>query len=97
MSRSSIVAHFNRRFTDENLCCLEWTYYVLTVLTAIGVGGVTLAQHVQHTGESQVRVTQPSQRHIIEKLDGKDSSATVLEVTLKPSQEVPHTATPGRC
>jgi quercetin dioxygenase-like cupin family protein len=39
------------------------------------------------TGKGQVKVTQLSQRHIIEKLDGKESSATVLEVTFKPGQQ----------
>src|ERR1043166_2593349 len=67
------------------------TYLVLTVLTALGVGGVILAQHVQHAGKGQVKVTQLSQRHIIEKLDGKESSATVLEVTFEPGQKgTPH-------
>jgi quercetin dioxygenase-like cupin family protein len=67
------------------------TYLVLTVLTAFGVGGAILAQHVQHTGTGQVKVTQLSQRHIIEKLDGKESSATVLEVTFEPGQkDTPH-------
>ena len=62
------------------------TYLVLTAMTALGVGGATLAQHVQHTGKDRVRVTQLSQRDIIEKLDGKESSATVLEVTFEPGQ-----------
>lgn len=65
------------------------TYLGLILLAAFGVGGATLAQHVQHTGKGQVKVTQLSQRHIIEKLDGKESSATVVEVTLEPGQEVP--------
>ena len=55
------------------------------------VGGVTLAQHAQHTGKSQVKVTELSQRDIIEKLDGKDASATVNEVTFEPGQkDTPH-------
>ena len=67
------------------------TYLVLIVLTALGVGGAILAQHVQHTGKGQVKVTQLSRRHIIEKLDGKESSATVLEVTFEPGQkDTPH-------
>ena len=38
-----------------------------------------------------MKVTQLSQRHITEKLDGKESSATVLEVTLEPGQkDTPH-------
>jgi quercetin dioxygenase-like cupin family protein len=60
-------------------------------LTALGVGRAILAQHVQHTGKGQVKVTQLSQRHIIEKLDGKEPSATVLEVTFEPGQkDTPH-------
>jgi quercetin dioxygenase-like cupin family protein len=45
----------------------------------------------KHTGMGQVKVTPLSQRHIIEKLDGKESSATVLEVTFEPGQkDTPH-------
>ena len=67
------------------------TYLVLTVLTALGFGGATLAQHVRHTGRGEVKVTRLSRRHIIEKLDGKESSATVLEVTFEPGQQdAPH-------
>ncbi len=60
----------------------------LTVGIAIGVGGMALAHH---TGEGQVKVTQLSQRDIIEKLDGKAASATVKEVTFEPGQkDSPH-------
>ncbi len=45
---------------------------------------MTLAQH---TGKGEVKVTQLSQRDIIEKLDGKDASATVLEVAFEPGQK----------
>ena len=52
------------------------------------IGGVTLAQHA---GKSQVKVTQLSQRDIIEKLDGKDAGVTVKEVTFEPGQrDSPH-------
>src|SRR5262249_9923182 len=64
------------------------TFLALAVCAAIGVGGVTLAQH---TGKGQVKSTQLSQRDIIEKLDGKDARATVREVTFEPSQkDSPH-------
>ena len=64
------------------------TFLALAVCTAIGVGGMTLAQH---TGNGQVKVTQLSQRDIIEKLDGKAASATVVEVTFEPGQkDSPH-------
>ena len=73
------------------MVAMSRTYLVLTVLTALGVGGATLAQQVQHASKGQVKVTQLSQRHIIEKLDGKESSATVLEVTFEPGQkDTPH-------
>ena len=45
------------------------TFLALAVCAAIGVGGMTLAHH---TGKGHVKVTQLSQRDIIEKLDGKD-------------------------
>src|SRR5262245_3123665 len=63
------------------------TYVVLAVLTALGIGGATLAQHVPHIGKSKVKGNQLSQRPIIEKLDNKESSATVLEVTFEPGQK----------
>ena len=64
------------------------TFLALAVCAAIGVGGMTLAHH---TGKGHVKVTQLSQRDIIEKLDGKDASATVVEVTFEPGQkDSPH-------
>jgi quercetin dioxygenase-like cupin family protein len=67
------------------------TFLVLAVFATIGIGGMTLAQHAQHTGKSQVKVTKLSRWDIIEKLDGKDGSATVNEVTFEPGQEdTPH-------
>ena len=42
------------------------TFLALAVCVAIGVGGMTLAKH---TGKGEVKVTQLSQRDIIEKLD----------------------------
>ena len=60
------------------------TFLALAVCAAVSVGGVTLAQH---TGKGQVKVTQLSQRDIIEKLDGKDARATVQEVTFEPGQQ----------
>ena len=64
------------------------TFLALAICVAIGVGGITLAQQ---TGKGQVKSTQLSQRDIIEKLDGKDASATVREVTFEPGQkDSPH-------
>jgi quercetin dioxygenase-like cupin family protein len=56
----------------------------LAVCVAVGLGGMTLAQH---TGKGQVKVTQLSQRDIIEKLDGRDARATVEVVTIAPGQK----------
>src|SRR5215471_17991985 len=75
----------------KTIVAMSRTCLLLTVLTALGVGGAILAQHVQHTGKGQVKVTQLSQRDIIEKLDGKATSATVVEVTFEPGQkDSPH-------
>ena len=75
----------------KTIVAMSRTCLLLAVLTALGIGGAILAQHVQHTGQGPVKVTQLSQRHIIEKLDGKESSATVLEVTFEPGQkDTPH-------
>ena len=61
---------------------------LLTLTAGIGVGvAVTFA--ADH--HKAVKVTQLSQRDIIEKLDGKAASATVLEVTFEPGQmDTPH-------
>ena len=56
----------------------------LAMCAALCVVGITLGQN---GGKGQVKVTQLSQREIIEKLDGKDASATVSEVTFAPGQE----------
>jgi quercetin dioxygenase-like cupin family protein len=64
------------------------TFVALPVCAALGVGGMTLAHQ---TGKSHVKVAQLSQRDIVEKLDGKDASATVVEVTFEPGQkDSPH-------
>src|SRR5262245_24681881 len=55
---------------------------IMSVLVACGI---SLAQHDEH-GKGGDYVTQLSQRKIIEKLDGKKASATMLEVTLAPGQ-----------
>ena len=55
---------------------------------AVGAGGMILARHDERGG---TEVTQLSQRDIIEKLDGKAASATVVEVTFEPGQkDSPH-------
>ena len=70
------------------LIVVRRAFLALAACVAIGVGGMSLAQH---TEKSQVKATQLSQRDIIEKLDGKAASATVREVTFDPAQEdLPH-------
>src|SRR5215472_13427242 len=57
---------------------------LLTLAAGIGVGVAVAFAHDHHKA---VKVTQLSQRDIIEKLDGKAASATVVEVTFEPGQE----------
>ena len=63
---------------------------LLTLAAGIGVGvAVTFA--ADHAHHKAVKVTQLSQRDIIEKLDGKAARATVVEVTFEPGQkDSPH-------
>jgi quercetin dioxygenase-like cupin family protein len=63
------------------------TIFTLAVFAAVGVGGMTLAQHAEHTEKAGVKVTELSRREIIEKLDGNDASATVLEVAFGPGEK----------
>ena len=63
---------------------------LLTLAAGIGVG-VTVMFAADHDHHKAVKVTQLSQRDIIEKLDGKAASATVVEVTFEPGQkDSPH-------
>ena len=71
----------------KTFAVMHRTSLMLAVFAAIGVSGMTLAQRANHTGKEQVKVTQLSQRNIIEKLDEKAASATVLEVTFEPGQK----------
>jgi quercetin dioxygenase-like cupin family protein len=58
---------------------------LLTLAAGIGVGvAVTIA--ADHDHHKAVKVTQLSQRDIVEKLDGKETKVTVVEVTLEPGQ-----------
>lgn len=60
----------------------------LAACAAIGLGGVAVAEH---TGKDHVKVAHVSRRDIIEKLDGKEASVTVNEVTFEPGQkDSPH-------
>jgi quercetin dioxygenase-like cupin family protein len=60
----------------------------LAVCIAIGVGGMTLAQHGEH-GKGGVKTL--SRKYITEKIDGKKTKATTVEVTLGPGEaSAPH-------
>src|SRR4051795_13234971 len=66
---------------------------IRTLLTlAVGIGvGVAVTCAADHGHHKAVKVTQLSQRDIIEKLDGKAASATVVEVTFEPGEkDSPH-------
>lgn len=55
------------------------------IIVALMAGGKGLAQHHEHgKGEDYVKVL--SQEDIIEKVDGKNAKATMVEVTLAPGQ-----------
>ncbi len=56
----------------------------LAICAVVCAVGLTLAQHAR---KGHVKVVQLSQRDIVEKLDGKDASATLSEVTFEPGQE----------
>ena len=62
-------------------------FFALAVVAAISVGQMTSAQDVHRTGNRDIEVTELSRRDIIEKLDGKSASATVLKVTFRPGQK----------
>ena len=69
---------------------------LLSLAAGIGVGvAVTFA--ADHDHHKAVKVTQLSQRDIIEKLDGKAASATVVEVTSSPAKRIHRTTIPARC
>ena len=60
---------------------------ILLVIAAV-VGGMAAAGH---DGKGEVRRKVVSERDVVEKLDGKEARATVVEVTLEPGQEgAPH-------
>jgi hypothetical protein len=56
--------------------------FLTFAVCAVGVGGLTLARHVEMGG---AKVTQLSRRDIVEKLDGKDAKVTVEELAIEPS------------
>jgi quercetin dioxygenase-like cupin family protein len=61
---------------------------LLAVITGIGLGAVGMAA-VEHAGHGNVRTI--AERDIVEKLDGKDSKVSFVEVSLEPGEEnAPH-------
>jgi quercetin dioxygenase-like cupin family protein len=55
------------------------------IVSTLAAGGMSLAQHGEHAkGGDFVKLL--SQKDIIEKLDGKETSATAVEVTYEPGQ-----------
>lgn len=72
----------------KTLTAMYRTFVAFAAIAAVDVGGIALAHH---NGSGDVKVTQLSQRDIIEKLDGRDAGATVLNVTFAPGQkDTPH-------
>jgi len=55
------------------------------IVSALAAGGMSLAYHDEH-GKGGDRVKLLSQKDIIEKLDGKKTKATMVEVTLAPGE-----------
>ena len=61
------------------------TLFLLVAGIGVGAGGMSLAQHGEHgNGGDYVKLL--SQKDIIEKLDGKKTKATTVEVTLAPGE-----------
>jgi quercetin dioxygenase-like cupin family protein len=61
-------------------------------VAVLGCGGLMLAGH---EGHGKVTVKAVSEKDIAEKVDGKDSKATTVEVTLEPGQSSPPHRHPG--
>jgi quercetin dioxygenase-like cupin family protein len=64
------------------------TFLALAVCAAVRIGGMALARHDEN---DTAKVTDPSRRDIVERLDGKDAGVTVEEVAIEPGKRVaPH-------
>ena len=65
-----------------------WSTLLAITILAGAVGGMTLAHHDEH-GKGGVKTL--SQKDITEKIDGKNTKATTVEVTLGPGEsDAPH-------
>jgi quercetin dioxygenase-like cupin family protein len=61
----------------------------IAIAFVVGIGAVGIS--LSHDDKGKPKVTTVSERDIVEKLDGKEAKATIVEVTLEPGQEgVPH-------
>lgn len=58
----------------------------------LAICGLTLAGHDEH-GKAKVKII--AEKEIVEKVDGKDAKATIIEVTLEPGQSSPPHRHPG--
>jgi quercetin dioxygenase-like cupin family protein len=63
---------------------LRRTILAVMGFTAIAMSGISLAHHIE---SKEVEVKELAGREIVEKLDDKEASATVLEVTFGPGQK----------
>jgi quercetin dioxygenase-like cupin family protein len=69
---------------------MKKSYLALFVGVAFGIGGMTLAAD-DTPDKGKPKVTTISATDVVEKLDGKASKATTVEVTLEPGQAgMPH-------
>jgi quercetin dioxygenase-like cupin family protein len=67
-------------------------FLTLTIGVVLGIGGLTMAGH---DGPAKRPAKVISEKDIAEKIDGKESKATTVEVTLEPGQSSPPHRHPG--
>jgi quercetin dioxygenase-like cupin family protein len=82
----------NRPTSRTNLEASMRTFLILATGVVLGIGGVTMADH---GGPTKGPAKLISEKDIAEKVDGKDSKATTVEVTLEPGQSSPPHRHPG--
>ena len=67
-------------------------FLTLTIGVVLGIGGLTMADH---DGPAKRSAKVISEKDIAEKINGKESKATTVEVTLDPGQSSPPHRHPG--
>ena len=67
-------------------------FLTLTIGVVLGIGGLTMADH---DGPAKRSAKVISEKDIAEKINGKESKATTVEVTLEPGQSSPPHRHPG--